>query len=299
MPVSSVREALRWADSVLKKTPDGSSARDARLLLASALERDTSWVLAYPEFELPSQAWTLFRGWILQRAEGNPIAYLLGRREFYGRDFVVSPSVLIPRPETELLIEQGLKLLECCRTPASHAGRRSDRTGLAVADIGTGSGCIAVTLAAEISEAEILATDVSDAALRVARANAARHGVAGRVRFEQADLLPEGPLLPLLFDAIFSNPPYGRTNDPDFTEEVRKHEPPAALFGGATGTEVYARMVPRVVGRLREGGWLVLELGYGMADRVRALFDPALWQDLTVYPDLQQIPRCLVARKNS
>ncbi len=298
----TVDDALRQADSLLRQASEKSAERDARLLLAKATSRDLAFLLAHPEFEIEAGDWNRFEQWIRQRAGGKPIAYLTGYQEFCARDFIVSPAVLIPRPETELLIEQGLRIL----AQGLHGERRDAPPGrlytpaplapplpIWLADIGTGSGCIAVTLAAEIPQARIIATDISDAALEVARENARIHGVSDRVQFHHADLLPRGVSR---LEAIVSNPPYVATQDPSLSAEVRDHEPPEALFAGENGMEVYARLVPEAGRHLKPGGWLILELGYQSEHKVRALFNLSEWQSVEIFPDLQGIPRCLVGR---
>lgn len=201
-------------------------------------------------------------------------------------DLIVTPAVLIPRPETEHLIETVLDL------------RHSDfalqtKEKLRIADVGTGSGCIALALAKEFTEAEIHATDNSDAALEIAQANAARHQLGARIQFRQADLL-DGLDAP--FDLIVSNPPYvGDSEEDEVQLEVRKFEPRSAVFAGPAGTEVIARLIPQALDLLRPGGWLVLEISGTIADQVRVLL--TRWKQVDVIPDLQLIPRVIRARR--
>jgi len=308
----SIAAALRWADSLLQRAPTKDALRDSRFLLASALQADLAWLLAHPEFEVAEKEWGLFQESIYERAAGRAMAYIVGHREFYGRDFLVSPAVLIPRPETELLIDQGLKVLGMeslsrreplgeAPGPATAGNGSGDpttpsasRAELLLADIGTGSGCIAVTLAAEIPAAFVIATDVSESALQVARTNAARHGVLAQMELSRADLLPENIEC---FDAIFSNPPYVANGDPNVAEEVLRNEPATALFAGSRGTEFYERIVPLAGRRLKAGGWLLLELGYQSEATVRGLCDSGGWHNVEVVADLQGIARCLAAQR--
>ncbi|MBI2821400.1 MAG: peptide chain release factor N(5)-glutamine methyltransferase [Acidobacteria bacterium] len=262
---------------------------NARSLLAGAMGKDLGWLLAHPERCLNGPEWDLYSAWIEERARGKPLAYVTGRREFYGRDFLVSPAVLIPRPETELLVEQGLKIFAGSGVASGTAGEPP----LLLADIGTGSGCIAVTLAVEVARARVVATDTSESALEVAARNAEILGVADRVRFCRVDLLPRGKER---FDGIFSNPPYVATGDSRLAEDVRKYEPAAALFAGETGMEMYERIVPLAARRLKAGGWLLLELNYRAEQPVRRLLQASLWQNVQVFPDLQGIPRCVVGQ---
>lgn len=195
-------------------------------------------------------------------------------------DLIVSPAVLIPRPETEHIIEVVLELL-----PNSSEVR--------IADIGTGSGCIALALAKELPSIEIYATDISAAALEIARANAARHQFDDRVHFRQADLLDQ---LSGNFDLIVSNPPYVGESEEDTVQlEVRKFEPRTAVFAGSSGTEVIERLIPQAFAALRPGGWLVMEISGTIVDRVRDLLKG--WEDVHVREDLQSIPRVVRARK--
>lgn len=208
-------------------------------------------------------------------------------------DLIVTSAVLIPRPETEHLVETALELAKTAFGP-----RTSDLGGqqpaLRIADVGTGSGCIALALAKELPGAEIHATDISAAALEIARANAARHRLENRISFHQKDLL-EG--LSGSFDMILSNPPYVGESERDQVQlEVRKFEPRIAVFAGSTGTGAIARLIPQAKAALRPGGWLVMEISGTIADDVRRLLQG--WEDVRVTADLQSIPRVARARKH-
>ncbi len=232
-----------------------------------------------------------FSEWIARRATHEPTAYIIGTREFWGLDFLVTPSVLIPRPETEFIVEEALRL---ARSRDLWAGQSSDR--LHVADIGTGSGCIAVSLAVELPHGTTVATDVSAAALAVARQNAMRHGVAARIQFANTSYLDgvEGE-----FDLITANPPYVKTTDkPALARDVR-HEPEVALYGGETGLRHIAGALDTAAARLRPGGWFVMEFGFGQEDDVRALTTarPSL-RLAHVREDLQGIPRTAIIHKD-
>ena len=280
-----ISELVRSAAGILRSAAREEPQRDAWYLLAAAMDRDLAWVLAHPEAEPTPSSERQFTGWIHERAEGRPLAYLTGHREFYGRDFLVDPSVLIPRPETEVVVDACLKAL--AGSPGASGRRQS------AVDIGTGSGCIAVTLAAEVPDLEVLATDVSAEALKLASTNASRLGVAGRVEFQLADLLP---LPALQFDLIVSNPPYVAEGDESLEPGVRRYEPALALFAGTDGMDFYRRIIPLAAERLLEGGWLILELGYRAEPAVRSLLAPG-WVEIETTPDLAGIPRCLAARK--
>jgi release factor glutamine methyltransferase len=221
---------------------------------------------------------------VARRAAREPVAYLLGEREFYGRTFVVSPAVLIPRPETEDLVDAALALL------AADAARPAR-----VLDIGTGSGCLAITLALERPDIDVIATDVSRDALAMARANAARHGVDARVEFREAALA--GDLVDAV-DLIVTNPPYVPARDRDaLSPDVRDYEPPLALFGGEDGLDVIRALVPHAVHALRRGGWLVMEIGQGQAAAVEDIVRHAGFDWHGSRPDLAGIPRVTVARR--
>ncbi len=213
-------------------------------------------------------------------------------------DLIVTPAVLIPRPETEHVIESALELLARKSPDLSHQEEAGAVTAagpspIRLVDVGTGSGAIALALAKELPDAEIHASDISAAALEIARANAARHQLERRIQFHQADLL--GNLSPP-FDLVVSNPPYvGESEEDQVQLEVRKFEPRSAVFAGATGTEVIARLIPQARATLRPGGWIVLEISGTIVDGVRSLLEG--WENIEVTADLQSIPRVIRARK--
>jgi release factor glutamine methyltransferase len=277
--VPPLRQHLAEAAAQLTAAGVDKPRLTAELLLAHALGRERSYLYAHPEENLANAAATAFTGLVRRRAEGTPLQYLTGVQEFHGRSFAVSPAVLIPRPETELVVAAALDLL-----PPDAATR--------IVDVGTGSGCIAVTLALERPSATLVATDISAAALAVARGNAAALGA--RVEFVQTDLLAAAPGR---FDLIVSNPPY--IADGDWTglqREVRDYEPRTALLAGPTGAEVYTRLIPQAHAALSPGGWLVLELGYDSAPAVRALLAPG-WTAVATRRDEQGWDRVLTALK--
>jgi release factor glutamine methyltransferase len=260
---------------------------NAELLLMFTLNCDRAFLYAHPERELTAGEAARYESALAERARGVPAQYITGHQEFWGMDFIVTPAVLIPRPETEHLIETVLELLN----PA---------TALHLADVGTGSGCIALALAKELPQAEIHATDISPAALEIARANAARHQLDTRIHFHHADLL--APFAPNSFDFIVSNPPYvGESEEDQVQLEVRKFEPRTAVFAGPTGIEVIARLIPQAHAALRPGGWLILEISAAIAPHVARLLESReqSWDDVHIAPDLQSIPRVARARKPS
>jgi release factor glutamine methyltransferase len=284
----TVRSALRDAMGRLQVMQVPSYALAAELLLMYALGCDRAWIYSHPEALLDAGAVRKFFELVAQRASGVPTQYLTGKQEFWGLEFEVTPAVLIPRPETEHVVEVAIERL----------GEERRRENLRITDIGTGSGCIAVALAHELRRAEIVATDISGAALEIARRNAGRHGVAGRIRFAECDLLDAAAAEGRLFDLIVSNPPYvARAEESQLPREVREHEPSQALFGGATGTEIYARLIAEAAQQLRSGGLLVLEIGYGALERVRPVLENASWKKIRVTNDLAGIPRVISAER--
>jgi release factor glutamine methyltransferase len=266
---------------------------NAELLLMFTLACDRAYLYGHPERELTSDERARYQEAIAQRATGIPAQYITGHQEFWGMDLIVSPAVLIPRPETEHVVERVLEVGAVWRGAKSTLHRVSGRPRLA--DVGTGSGCIALALAKELAQAEIHATDISSGALEIARVNAARLNLQNRIAFHQADLLAgiEPP-----FDLVVSNPPYVGFGEEDQVQlEVRKFEPRDAVFSGKTGLEAIERLVPQAYAALAPKGWLVLEMSGTIAERARRLLDG--WTNLQVMPDLQGIPRVLSAQKPS
>lgn len=282
-----LKQALNAAVSRLTAEQVPSPQMNAELLLRFVLSCDRAYLFAHPERELTADEQSRYEAALGERARGVPAQYITGHQEFWGMDLIVTPAVLIPRPETEHLIETVLELQASDRRP------RTATDQLRIADVGTGSGCIALTLAKELPNAEIHATDASVQALEIARANAARHQLERRIHFHHTDLLAT---LSPPFDFIVSNPPYvGESEEDQVQLEVRKFEPRSAVFAGPAGTEVIARLIPEAHQRLRPGGWLVLEISGTIVEDVRRLLDD--WTDVEVIADLQSIPRVICARK--
>ena len=273
---------------------------NAELLLRFVLNCDRAYLFAHPERELTGQEQSHYHSALAERSRGVPAQYITGHQEFWGMDLIVTPAVLIPRPETEHVIETVLELLGL-KAPnfplgeSSVATSREDISTVRIVDVGTGSGAIALALAKELPDAEIHATDISAAALEIARANAARLRLGKRIHFHEADLL--GSSIPS-FDVVASNPPYvGESEEDQVQLEVRKFEPRSAVFAGATGTEVIARLIPHARAALRPGGWIVMEISGTIVDHVRNLLEG--WESIQVIEDLQSIPRVIRARKPS
>jgi release factor glutamine methyltransferase len=275
-----LKDALTSAINRLTEAHVGSPRMNAEVLLMFTLGCDRAYLYAHPEHRLSKDESRRYDEVLAQRARGVPSQYITGHQEFWGMDLIVSPAVLIPRPETEHLIETVLPLARELRNPR-------------IVDVGTGSGCIALALAKELPEADLHATDISPEALEVARANAARHQLESRIGFHQTDLL-QG-LQAGDFDFVVSNPPYvGESEEDQVQLEVRKFEPRDAVFAGPTGLEVIERLVPQARAALKPGGWLVMEISGSITRGAGNLLDS--WSSLKSVNDLQGIPRVMAAR---
>ena len=275
----------------------GSPRMNAEVLLMFVLGVGRAYLYAHPECELTPEEGARYDEILAQRASRMPSQYITGHQEFWGLDFVVSPAVLIPRPETEHLVEAVLELARGVPSPR-------------VVDVGTGSGCVALALAHELKTAEIYGVDLSDDALEVARANAARLQLEKQVRFLPSNILAvipredfsasRGTCLAEFrdFDFVVSNPPYVAFSEADKVQKsVFEFEPRLAVFAGENGLDVIRPLTKQAHEALKPGGWLMLEIGYSMRDAVVNLLSPTMWDDIRVVPDLQGIPRVVGARK--
>jgi release factor glutamine methyltransferase len=286
-----LRQALDSAIQRLEASDVGSPRLNAEVLLMFTLGVDRAYLYAHPEQEITPEELSRYDEALEQRSRGVPSQYITGHQEFWGLDLIVSPAVLIPRPETEHVVEATLNLVR---------KERLDRPK--IVDVGTGSGCIALALAHELPNAEMHAVDISPDALEIARANAARLQLSERVRFAQSDLLSvfnqqsEIGNQKCLFDFVVSNPPYvGECEADKVQREVKKFEPKVAVFGGYEGVDIIRRLVPQAHNVLKPGGWLLMEIGYTQESAVHALLDG--WTEVHSVPDLQGIPRVVVGRK--
>ncbi|MGB9432956.1 MAG: peptide chain release factor N(5)-glutamine methyltransferase [Candidatus Acidiferrum sp.] len=298
----SVRALLKQGIEQLRSAHVPSYTLAAELLLLHVTARDRTWLYSHPEEILPDAVAEAYFNLLARRSSGVPTQHLTGKQEFWGLEFEVTPDVLIPRPETEHLIEVALDRLAVREIRAGRQPRLNGEN-VELVDIGTGSGCIALTLAKELSAATVYATDISKAALDVARRNAVRHGFSQRIHFLESNLL-EGlcsrgdPHAPLSFDLIISNPPYISLREADTLPiEVREHEPRAALFGGEEGYELYGVLIPQAARHLKPGGLLVLELGYNSLPAVEPLLDRSEWIGVSITKDLAGIPRVISAQR--
>jgi len=272
----TIQTALLQGTQILEEEAIAAPRLTAEVLLMHALHSDRAYLYAHSDDELTEVAWIHYGRYLHERLKGKPTQYITGRQEFYGRDFRVTPDVLIPRPETEHLVEAAIGRIQ---------------PGDVVLDVGAGSGAIAVTLALETS-ARVFATDISPAALCVAQSNARR--LSASVSFLACDLA--GSIRDHSIDVLVSNPPYvPATDQPSLQREVRDYEPSVALFGGPTGLEIYERLIAEATRVLRPNGWLLVELGYNSLDPVRTMLHPN-WTDIDVMHDLAGFPRVLAAR---
>jgi len=292
-----LKAALTAAVERLEAGDIGSPRLNAETLMMFVLSVNRAYLYAHPELELNPNEQARYDEVVAQRTTGMPSQYITGHQEFWGLDFVVTPAVLIPRPETEHLVETGLELIrEEYEEPAAK---------LKVVDVGTGSGCVALALANELPFAQVYATDISRDALEIAKANAARLQLNGRVQFLHCDVLQpvaassvpsETP--PSDLDFVVSNPPYVAYSEADKVQRsVKEFEPGTAVFAGKHGLDVITRLISEAHAGLKSGGWLAMEIGYSMRDQVVELLEPALWKDVRVVPDLQGIPRVIAARR--
>jgi release factor glutamine methyltransferase len=280
----SLRQTITAAAARIAAHPElqPDAARDAELLLLHTLNLPRTALILDPNRPLTDAERTTYNRAIERRATGEPIQYITGEQEFYGLKLRVTPAVLIPRPETELLVEAVLQ-----RLPSEQP--------LRIADIGTGSGAISIALAVHRPAAQITTLDISPAALAVARDNAATHQVADRIRFLESDLLSAVAAEPP-FDAIVSNPPYvPETDRATLHAQVRDHEPATALFAGPDGLDIYTRLIPQAHAALPPGGLLALEFGHSQHDALASLLQN--WKDVVFLDDLQQIPRVVLAHR--
>lgn len=306
-----LKAALTAAVERLTAAEIGSPRLNAETLLMFVLGVNRAYLYAHPERELNPEEQARYDEVIAQRTTGMPAQYITGHQEFWGLDFLVTPAVLIPRPETEHVVET---VLELVREDVDHSA-----AGLRIVDVGTGSGCIALALANELPSAEFYATDISPEALEIAKANAARLQFEGRVQFLHCDVLEPVDATSLSsrvnersgrtavltppfsdLDFVISNPPYVAYSEADKVQKsVREFEPLHAVFAGINGLDVISRLIEQAQIAVKPAGWLVVEIGYSMREEVLKLLNPTLWDDVRVVPDLQGIPRVVAARRRS
>jgi release factor glutamine methyltransferase len=283
-----ISEALRWAKDSLSRSGIPNAPLDAEILLAEILRRDRSFLYSHSELPISPEAEELLRVWIRRRCRNLPVAYILGKKEFWSLEFRVTPAVLIPRPETELLAALSLEKA------------REEKAELIV-EAGCGSGALLVTLVRELRGGRFCAIDSSSDALWVARQNAKRYGVAGKILFLRGDLLTalRGTRWEGEVDLVVSNPPYiPRGEIPGLSPDIRLYEPRKALDGGEDGLSFYRRLIPQAARFLRPGGWLILEMGQGQSKAIRGLFTQSKgFGEVSAAKDYQGIERVISARR--
>jgi len=284
----SIAESILAAAQTLRRAGVSEARRDAGSLLEYVIDRDRTFIITHAEHLISTEQLERFRECVSRRAKGEPLQYITGRQAFYGLDFEVTKDVLIPRPETELLVEAALRLI--CDAEAAPF----------ICDIGTGSGCIAIALLHERPSAHALATDVSEAAIRVAQRNAARHSVSERIVFIVSDCLSSLRTDETRFDFVVSNPPYvnGWALE-GLQREVRDHEPRVALTPGTDGLSIIRRLLSESTNVLKTGGYLMIEIGYDQGAAVDSLIDNNVWNLLDIHQDLQSIPRIVALQKRA
>ena len=283
----TLKRLLDWTKDYFEKVGSDSSRLDAEVLLAEALQCQR--IELYTRFEEvpPADTLTQYRAWVKRRGAGEPVAYIVGHKEFYSINFDVTPSVLIPRPETEHIV-----------VAAIEAAKSIDDSPIRIIDVGTGSACVAIALAKHIESSVIAATDVSTDALEVARTNAAKHDVTDRVRFFTGDLLEALPAGSKPVHLIVSNPPYiGREEINTVEETVLKYEPEMALFGGEQGTEIIQRLVDQSVDMLLPGGQLIFENSPAVFDQCLEIIEKSPLTLVEAIKDFAGLRRVIVAEK--
>lgn len=279
----SIREVWRAASEVLEQNGVPDARREAGALLTHVTGKDRTFLISHAEDVVGESNLRRFLEVIQRRAGGEPAQYIIGSQDFYGRAFRVTPAVLIPRPETELLVEAALKVMN---------------ENAKICDVGTGSGCIAITVLCERTDARAVAVDVSEAALEVARENAREQSVEPRIVFRVSDCFTALDPETDQFDLIVSNPPYVSAKAlPGLQREVKDHEPLVALSPGEDGLVVIRRLLNESRSFLRESGYLFMEIGFDQGEAVQQLVDKSVWNLKEVLPDLQCIPRIVVLQK--
>ena len=289
----TVIKALTWAETYLKRFKIPEAKIDAEYLLSHILKCKRQELYLNPDTQLTNQEINTFKGFIQKRSKREPLQYIIGEEEFRGLVFKVTRDVLIPRPETELLVEEAVSLISNLQTPAPKQPT--------IIDLCTGSGCIAVSIAKEIEECRVYATDISEKALAIAKENAKRHSVENRISFLQGSFLEplKGKGLEGKIDIMLSNPPYVSKKDmKKLQPEIKEYEPPLALYGGEDGLDSYRTIIPEALTYLKNGGYLILEIGYGQAEGVKELFGKNLaYGEIEIIKDLSGIERVVKAKR--
>lgn len=278
----NIAETLKKATEILQKSGVAEPRREANSLLGFALQKDRTFLITHSDHALSDDEEASFQTLLKRRARREPLQYITGKQEFYGLDFVVTPAVLIPRPETEMIVENAIEILK-------------PRKNARFCEIGVGSGCISVAILHNLEAASAVGLDVSEKALEIAKLNAEKHRVSGRFELKISDVFDS--LTEEKFDLVVSNPPYiARREIANLQAEVRDFEPLNALTDGAGGLSIIERIVRAAPRFLMPEGFLLIEIGFGQADDVKSLFDPKIWRTVEILPDLQAIPRTVRAQ---
>ena len=280
--MSNISETLKTAEDILRQSGIAEPRREANSLLALALQKDRSFLIAHPEYEISLEEEWHFRNFLERRARHEPFQYIRGKQEFYGLDFILTPDVLIPRPETELIVEAAIKILREKENPL-------------ICEVGVGSGCITVSILHEIKNAVAIGLDVSEKALEIARINAENNRVSDRIELRISDVFEA--LKGEKFDLIVSNPPYVPSEDfAALQTEVRDFEPRIALTDGSDGLSIIEKIISGAPEFLKPGCFLLMEIGFNQSNKVWEMFNMNAWQIVEFLPDLQGIPRMLQAQ---
>lgn len=280
----TIHDLIKEATEILKEAGVSEPLLESRVLLEHAIDRNRAFLFAHPEFELDQTGLSKFRSLISRRKLREPLQYILGKQEFYGLDFKVSPDVLIPRPETEILVKAAIDAMRRIETPT-------------FLEVGAGSGCISIAILKEVSTARGTAVDICPRALEVSRVNAETHSVSNRLTLLTSDLFASVP--ETSFDLIVSNPPYVPSIDvPDLQPEVRDFEPIAALTDGGDGLSIIRDLIYGSAERLDTGGHLIVEIGFGQSVAVQKMFAENIWKTVMFLGDFQQIPRVVIGIRN-
>ncbi len=281
----NIAETLRKAAEILRESGIAEPRREAASLLAFTLGKDKTFLIAHNIYELSDEERTKFQKFLSRRANREPFQYITGCQEFYGLDFIVTPDVLIPRPETELIVENAIEILREIENPR-------------FCEVGTGSGCISISILHEVKTATAIGFDVSPETLKIARKNADINNVLKRFELEQSDVFAglkyekNGK-----FDLIVSNPPYVPLEDfAGLQREVYDYEPHTALTDGGSGLSIIEKIIKESPEYLKPDGFLLMEIGYNQAPKVSRMFEPEIWKKLEIMPDLQGIPRMVKAQ---
>ena len=277
-----ISEILKNATQILEQSEIAEPRREANSLLIFALKKDQTFLIAHHDYELSNEESIKFESFLQRRANREPLQYIRGEQEFYGLDFTLTPDVLIPRPETEIVVENAIEMLKMSDNPR-------------FCEIGVGSGCISISILHEVATASAVGADISAKALKIAKINAERHQVLGRFELKISDVFDN--LTDEKFDLIVSNPPYiPRKDIENLQPEVRDFEPLNALTDGKNGLSIIEKIITDAPNFLKPNGILIMEIGFNQADGVSAMFDAKIWQTVEILPDLQKIPRTVKAQ---